>query len=47
MGGEVDLPSYAVREAMVKLHPDNRKTSILVSVGKGFDVQELGGMMCR
>ncbi|MBQ1232102.1 MAG: helix-turn-helix transcriptional regulator [Clostridia bacterium] len=45
MGGEVDLPSYAVREAMVKLHPDNRKTSILVSVGKGFDVQELGGMM--
>ena len=45
MGGEIDLPSYAVREAMLQMHPDNSKTGILVNVGKGFDVRALGGMM--
>lgn len=41
MGGEVDLPSYAVREAMVNLHPDNRKTEILLNGREIFHIHPL------
>lgn len=36
MGGEVDVPSYEVREKMLELDPRNRETKILIHSGKGF-----------
>ena len=36
MGGEVDVPSYEVREKMLELDPKNRETKILICSGEGF-----------
>ena len=36
MGGEVDVPSYEVREKMLELDPKNRETKILIGSGEGF-----------
>ena len=36
MGGEIDVPSYEVREKMLGLDPQNRETKILISSGRGF-----------
>lgn len=41
MGGEIDLPSYAVRETMLQMHPENRKTEIILKGEKVFHVRAL------